>query len=792
MLGINLSGAEFGKGHRYGYDYIYPSATDLAFYSSRGVELVRLPFKWERMQKQLGGELDQAELGRMKTFLAAAEQQGVKVILDLHNYGRYGGKVIGSAALPNELFADFWAKLAREIGSSNALYGYGLMNEPNAMGGANVWRDAAQAAVDAIREIDTSHTILVAGDGWSSARHWTVTNRNLLIDDPADNLLYEAHVYFDNDNSGVYDGTYDQERAYANMGMHRIKNFTDWLAENNVKGFIGEFAVPGNDPRWLTVLDNFLAGLEEIGMSGTYWGAGPWFGNYELGLRYKDGRERPQLDVLEKYLRPAEAGAAQGSAGDDQLSGDRGGDVVRGLEGNDILFGSLGADLLDGGIGSDTVSYLHALGAVDVDLLRSQQIGSTAEGDRLLSIENLTGSRHDDVLQGDDGANTLLGMRGDDRLAGRGGADLLDGGEGSDTADYSQSAAAVQIDLSAEFQRGGDAEGDRLVSIENVIGSAFDDILVGNAGANRLSGGDGNDHLIGARGKDIFDGGAGIDTLDYSRIAVPVRVDLRTGVNNLYDQISGIENLIGSAKEDVLVGSDVANHLVGGAGNDRLDGAGGADVLDGGAGNDVLIVDNAGDRIVERSGEGRDRVEAWISFALPDEVEDLKLLGSDAIDGVGNELNNLIVGNDGANRLSGGEGADILRGGEGADRLEGGEDADRLWGGAGDDVLIGGAGADRFNFDQSDVGGRDVILDFSRAEGDRINLSKIDANLGIAGNQGFRFIGGRAFGNKAGELRSEQSGNGWELAGDLNGDGIADIRIHVVANAPLAGLDLIL
>ena len=96
MFGINLSGAEFGTGSRYGYDYLYPSSADLDRYKAAGMELVRLPFKWERMQPTLNGPLSSAELGRLTAFLDAAEARGMKVVLDLHNYGRFGGAVIGS------------------------------------------------------------------------------------------------------------------------------------------------------------------------------------------------------------------------------------------------------------------------------------------------------------------------------------------------------------------------------------------------------------------------------------------------------------------------------------------------------------------------------------------------------------------------------------------------------------------------------------------------------------------------------------------------------------------------
>ena len=170
MIGVNLAGAEFGSTPgRYGYDYIYPNATELDYFKSEGISLIRLPFKWERVQPVLGSELDPAEVGRIHNFLDAAATRGMQVVLDVHNYGRYGGNVIGSDAVPISAFADLWSKLGAEFGGDPGIRAFGLMNEPHDMGGATVWPAAAQAAVDAVRASGASENILVAGDAWSSA-----------------------------------------------------------------------------------------------------------------------------------------------------------------------------------------------------------------------------------------------------------------------------------------------------------------------------------------------------------------------------------------------------------------------------------------------------------------------------------------------------------------------------------------------------------------------------------------------------------------------------------------------
>jgi Ca2+-binding RTX toxin-like protein len=204
------------------------------------------------------------------------------------------------------------------------------------------------------------------------------------------------------------------------------------------------------------------------------------------------------------------------------------------------------------------------------------------------------------------------------------------------------------------------------VTIENAIGSAFDDQIVGNDVANNLKGGEGNDTLLGAEGNDTLDGGAGNDT---------------------------------------LLGAEGNDTLLGGEGNDTLDGGAGNDTLDGGAGNDLYIVDNIGDQVTENLNEGSlDQVQSSITYTLSANVEKLLLTGTANINGTGNSISNTITGNTGHNILKGNAGDDTLHGeagndtlygGAGTDRLEGGTENDSLYGEAGSDTLYGGAGTDR-------------------------------------------------------------------------------------------------
>ncbi len=302
--GVNFSSGAFGTSRplpgTYGTDYIFADSTSYDYFKNKGFMLVRLPFLWERLQHSLYGPLDPAELGRLDGQIAFARARGMKIILDPHNYARYFGNIIGSPAVPDAAFADFWRKLADHYKAEPAIYGYGLMNEPHDTG--SHWQTSAQAAVNAIRQVDMSHLILVPGDDWSSAAFWVGGNDGLKnLSDPANNYIFEAHQYFDKDYTGSYTQSYDASGAYPNIGVDRAKPFVDWLKANGKRGFLGEYGVPDNDPRWLTVLDNFLAYLKANNVGGTYWAAGPWWGNYTLSVEPINGQDRPQMPILIKY-----------------------------------------------------------------------------------------------------------------------------------------------------------------------------------------------------------------------------------------------------------------------------------------------------------------------------------------------------------------------------------------------------------------------------------------------------------------------------------------------------------
>jgi aryl-phospho-beta-D-glucosidase BglC (GH1 family) len=306
-FGVNLSGAENGMYTSnwtpvYGVDYVYPTALELDYMRSRGITLIRLPFQWEVLQPTLGAALNAAEVARINATLSLAAARGMDVILDLHNMGRYQDVAISTTTSPTvNQFADFWSRMATQFSGTAGVYAYDIMNEPHDMPNPTLWPAAAQAAVDAIRLIDTNTIIMVEGDNYSGAWTWRTDNENLDIDDPSDKIVYQAHQYFDLSGSGVYAGSYDSEYAYPDIGIDRLRPFVTWLRENGKRGFIGEFSVPQDDMRWQEVLARAVNYMKDNNISGTYWAAGSFSKYLSFSLEPFFGQDRWQMQILKHY-----------------------------------------------------------------------------------------------------------------------------------------------------------------------------------------------------------------------------------------------------------------------------------------------------------------------------------------------------------------------------------------------------------------------------------------------------------------------------------------------------------
>ena len=488
-----------------------------------------------------------------------------------------------------------------------------------------------------------------------------------------------------------------------------------------------------------------------------------------------------------------------GNAAANVITAGSGGSKLSGGDGNDTLIGGAGVDTLDGGNGDD---LLDGRGGDDV---MSGGAGNDvyvvdSAGDRVIELAG----------QGTDEVRTALASY-----------TLADNVEnltytGTGVFTGTGNALANVITAGANGSRLSGGEGN-----DTLIGGAGADYLDGGAGVDRMVGGAGNDVYVIDDSRDVVveEKNGGIDEIRTSLSAY-----MLTGeVENLTYTGKGSFQAMGNALDNVITGGTGINRLLGGDGNDTLIGNAAADVLDGGtgadrmiggAGNDIYFVDNANDVVVENADEGLDTVYSTVTYTLSANVENLLLFGNTAINGTGNDLANKIVGNAASNVLNGGGGNDSLYGGAGDDVLDGGDGddtligddgndtlyggagADALVGGAGNDVLIGGpgadnltggAGADRFVFRLGDLGAdpsnTDVISDFSRDEGDKIDLSAFDADPATAKHDPLIFVGSAGFTKRAGELRVENSGRYQVVSGDLNGDGIADFTLNLNKNA---------
>ncbi|MDQ0464136.1 Ca2+-binding RTX toxin-like protein [Caulobacter ginsengisoli] len=426
-----------------------------------------------------------------------------------------------------------------------------------------------------------------------------------------------------------------------------------------------------------------------------------------------------------------------GTAGDDTLNGLGGNDKLNGFGGNDTLTGGDGADRLDGGDGADTLS----------------------------------GGADNDTLDGGTGADAMAGGTGNDIY-------IVDNA-GDTTVEKTNEGYDI-VRSSVTWTLAGNIEGLQLQGSGNIGGT-------GNSLANNIQGNSGNNTLHGGDGTDTIDGGDGVDKIygdaDGDILSGGLGNDIVDGGegNDKLDGGDGNDKLFGGNGNDALIGGLGADHMEGGAGNDNLTGGDGNDSLDGGAGNDamsgglgndVYFVDGMFDTATEAANEGFDIVRSSVTWTLGGNFEGLELQGSANLNGTGNAL---------ANQLTGNSGANILSGLGGVDTIDGGDGVDRIIGGTGNDILRGGTGADTFAVLQESVGNLtleiDAILDFSTAQGDRLDLSAIDANSLVGGDQAFSLV--LSFGHHAGEMTLNFSGATTTLSLDVNGDGLADYQLRI-------------
>jgi endoglucanase len=304
--GINLAGAEFGSAipGKEGTDYYFPTHAEVDYYMSKGMNTFRVGFKWERLQAVANGAFDATYAARLDDVTQYATAKGATVVLNPHNFARYYGSTVGSAQVPNAVFADLWQKLATKY-ASNAKVLFNLVNEPHTMV-TEQWVGAANAAIAAIRSAGAKSAIIVPGNAWTGAHSWTSSwygTSNavamLKIVDPGNNVIFEAHQYLDSDSSGS-----GGECMSANAGAERLAGFVKWLRDNGKKGFIGEFA-GGNNTACYTAIKNMLTYMtaqSDVLVGWLWWAGGPGWGNYKFTLEPNGTTDQPMMAVLSPFL----------------------------------------------------------------------------------------------------------------------------------------------------------------------------------------------------------------------------------------------------------------------------------------------------------------------------------------------------------------------------------------------------------------------------------------------------------------------------------------------------------
>jgi endoglucanase len=293
--GINLSGAERGFGAEIeeswgpaipgveGSTYFWPNpdtntnvaALDKTLFPG-GMNTVRLPFQWERLQPALNADFDTGYLAKMKATAAALRSRGSNVLLDVHNYAYYKvdgrgtaapGQLIGSPEVPITAFADFWRRMAVEFGaqSQSSPYIFGLMNEPHDID-TKVWISAAQAAVDAIRTQGAKNLIFVPGSSWTTAADFSWDDNATLLQsvtDPIDNFAIEVHQYYDGPCTTT---------GYVDL----LSVFENWARTNHRVAFLGEMglSISGGD----TCLQAFANLVDHLQATAAGTANGVWVG----------------------------------------------------------------------------------------------------------------------------------------------------------------------------------------------------------------------------------------------------------------------------------------------------------------------------------------------------------------------------------------------------------------------------------------------------------------------------------------------------------------------------------
>ena len=308
-FGVNIASGSFGSDKLPGElseHYTYPENSTIDYFASKGMNIIRLAALWERLQRQLMGPLHEPDMQQIDAVVDYARSKGMKTIIDVHNYAKYEGSVIGSRKLPPQALADLWQRISLRYKNNDQVV-FGLMNEPTGLR-TETWLKTTNLAIKQIRGTGARNLILVPGNGYSSARDWLSSHYGtpnsevmLRVVDPGKNWMFEVHQYFNHDFTGRFADCQSEDIAVGTLSA-----FTVWARKNRQRGFLGEFGV-GPNKVCLEVLDRVLMYLQansDVWAGWTYWAGGPWWAkDYFTNIEPVDGEDRPQMSVLEKYIK---------------------------------------------------------------------------------------------------------------------------------------------------------------------------------------------------------------------------------------------------------------------------------------------------------------------------------------------------------------------------------------------------------------------------------------------------------------------------------------------------------
>ncbi|MBB4861062.1 endoglucanase [Novosphingobium chloroacetimidivorans] len=278
--GVNLSGGEFGTvPGRLGFNYTYPSTTDIDYIAAQGFKMVRIPFRWERLQPILNGALSTADASALMKATDYALSKGLVVVLDMHDFARrrpnptsVTSAIVGSADVPAAAFADAWVKIAGRYRGNNNVW-LGLMNEPNGLPAASWWQTAQQTAI-ALRNQGVNNKLMIPGIYWTAAYNWVESGNAAFAStfkDPGENYAFEVHQYLDSDSSGT-------KPTCAVGAARRVDAVLAWAKVQKVRLFFGEMGA-GPDDTCKIEYGNMLAKIDksQVAIGWTAWGAGSWW-----------------------------------------------------------------------------------------------------------------------------------------------------------------------------------------------------------------------------------------------------------------------------------------------------------------------------------------------------------------------------------------------------------------------------------------------------------------------------------------------------------------------------------